>query len=280
SCPDSRTINGLPFYISVLSDYYGGAGGNEGSRVFLLTNKGYVINLDFIDSPISSDTAKMLASFKLLGDVKAIRATNCAEDYVSPDNVQKIPDTWPIGSTSGTTTTALTTSLYTDQETGFSFKYPSDWTVSYNSKDRAYILKKTVGNTDLDLSIQFGIDGVGGACPDYNPAVSVARSHVLNFAGQQRYFIYSKGEEGTSQEFAYLSERSDGACPNLPYIRVPSASGLFSVLLLASDDRDTGYKRSTISLDQAGISEKDLDEAEGIISSFKIAQNSSQGVEV
>ncbi len=70
-CPPLVTVNSIPAYFIFKSGHYT-AGGNEDSNYLIITNKDYVIDIDFGDE--GSGTNEILSTFHLIGDTKAIKA--------------------------------------------------------------------------------------------------------------------------------------------------------------------------------------------------------------
>jgi len=76
-CPSTYSLNGINTYVAFLSgSRTGGPNGNDDSDYTILTNKDYIIDIDFSDYNIP-EINKILSSFKLIGDTTSIQA-NCS----------------------------------------------------------------------------------------------------------------------------------------------------------------------------------------------------------
>jgi hypothetical protein len=163
---------------------------------------------------------------------------------------------------------------YKSRVTGLSFEYPRGWRLGrvadfVPGEDFAYHyeLNKSagLGNVGLTLSFNEGIDGVGGACPDYDPKSSVVASKQVVIGGRTFYVIYSGNKATNFIKYAYLSGSATGECPNVAYVELPGDEFLFSARLTANQ---VGNGSQVDISSSNTFSEKDFEEAEKILSSI------------
>jgi hypothetical protein len=162
---------------------------------------------------------------------------------------------------------------FTDHNSGFTFSYPADWKASYHPAVREknnlvgdyYSVTKELGDKKLELVLRTGIEGVGGACPDFDPKKEVVATKKISITGKTNYVIYYGDTITKNIDYAYVSEDANGECPNLPFVGIQGIPGLFSARLSLSDNKDKALKLNL-------ASETDLRAAENIIASIKVVK--------
>lgn len=163
---------------------------------------------------------------------------------------------------------------YTTMAGRIQFDYPTDgWGMKiihpiYSVPKEAEsfeFFKPVEGGGEFSVTLGFGISGVGGGCPDFNPAEEVVQVKPIRVLGQNLYEIFKGSKSEKNIQYEYLLGKPDGFCPNVAFVEIPGLEGLIASEMIF---KDSGL-RNWIRESNTFLQSKEVAIAERILESIR-----------
>ena len=122
------------------------------------------------------------------------------------------------------------------------FSYPGEWGIDlidspgtseeYPLYGNIQLCKNTLDSENKEVfrfHAVFGADGVGGGCPEFNPAKDIVAKKDLIILGRKLYLVFYGDKEKDVIKNAAVVENAESSCPNVAVFNIDGIQGISGV---------------------------------------------------